>query len=214
MAIPETGVWSKEPAMILKRFFMPILFGFMVTPAITAVAVDNATESVRMSVESIIGILKDAGLDKPAKREKIRVVIAERFDFRAMSQRTLATNWRKASKEEQQQFVELFSQLIQNTYIGRVEAYTNEEVKFPGEKVTKDRAVVDTLIITSSAEIPVSYKLYLKDDRWLVYDVNIEGVSLISNYRNSYQEIVKRDGFAGLLSQMEEKVKELANAPS
>jgi phospholipid transport system substrate-binding protein len=200
--------------MILKRFFMPILFGFMMTLASSVFAVGNATESVRMSVESIIGILKDAGLDQSAKREKIRAAIAERFDFRAMSQRTLATNWRKASKEEQQQFVELFSQLIQNSYIGRVEAYTNEEVKYPGEKITKDRAVVDTLIVTSSKEIPVTYKLYLKDDRWLVYDVNIEGVSLISNYRNSYHEIVKRDGFAGLLSQMEEKVKELANAPS
>ena len=200
--------------MILKRFFMPILFGFMMTLASSAFAVGNATDSVRMSVDSIIGILKDAGLDQSAKREKIRVVIAERFDFRAMSQRTLATNWRKASKEEQQQFVELFTKLIQNTYIGRVEAYTNEEVQYPGEKITKDRAVVDTLIVTSSKEIPVTYKLYLKDDRWLVYDVYIEGVSLISNYRNSYQEIVKRDGFAGLLSQMEEKVKELAKQPS
>jgi len=200
--------------MILKRFFVPILFGFMMTLAISADAIDNATESVRMSVDSIIGILKDTGLDQPSKREKIRVVIAERFDFRAMSQRTLATNWRKASKEEQQQFIELFSQLIQNTYIGRVEAYTNEEVKYPGEKITNDRAVVDTLIVSSSAEIPVTYKLYLKDDQWLVYDVNIEGVSLISNYRNSYQEIVKREGFAGLLAKMEEKVKELANAPS
>ena len=200
--------------MIVNRFFMPILLGFMMMLASTAFAAGNPTESVRMSVDSILGILKDTGLDKPAKREKIRVVIAERFDFRAMSQRTLATNWRKASKEEQQQFVELFSQLIQNTYIGRVEAYTDEGVTYPGEKVTNNRAVVDTLIITSSAEIPVTYKLYLKDDRWLVYDVNIEGVSLISNYRNSYQEIVKRDGFAGLLSQMEEKVKELAKQPS
>ena len=200
--------------MIVNRFFMPILLGFMMMLASTAFAAGNPTESVRMSVDSILGILKDTGLDKPAKREKIRVVIAERFDFRAMSQRTLATNWRKASKEEQQQFVELFSQLIQNTYIGRVEAYTDEGVTYPGEKVTNNRAVVDTLIITSSAEIPVTYKLYLKDDRWLVYDVNIEGVSLISNYRNSYQEIVKRDGFAGLLSQMEEKVKELARQPS
>jgi phospholipid transport system substrate-binding protein len=214
MAIPEPGAWSKESAMKLKRFFMPILFGFMMALASSVFAAGNATESVRTSVETIIGILKDAGLDKPAKRDKIRVVIAERFDFRAMSQRTLATNWRKASKEEQQQFVKLFAELIQNTYIGRVEAYTNEEVKYPGEKITDNRAVVDTLIVTSSAEIPVTYRLYLKDDRWLVYDVNIEGVSLISNYRNSYQEIVKRDGFAGLLSQMEEKVRELANAPS
>ncbi|MGB7930773.1 MAG: ABC transporter substrate-binding protein [Gammaproteobacteria bacterium] len=200
--------------MMLKRFFVPILFGFMVTLTSTVFAVGNATESVRMSVEAIVGILKDAGLDQPAKREKIRVVIAERFDFRAMSQRTLATNWKKASKEEQQQFVGLFAELIQNTYIGRVEAYTNEEVKYPGEKITNDRAVVDTLIITSSKEIPVTYRLYLKGDRWLVYDVNIEGVSLISNYRNSYQEIVKREGFAGLLAKMEEKVKELANQPS
>jgi phospholipid transport system substrate-binding protein len=214
MTFAEPGTCRKENVMILKRFFVPILFGFMLMPATTAFAAGNATDSVRTSVESIIGILKDAGLDKPAKRDKIRVVIAERFDFRAMSQRTLATNWRKASKEEQQQFVELFAELIQNTYIGRVEAYTNEEVKYPGEKITDNRAVVDTLIITSSAEIPVTYKLYLKDDRWLVYDVNIEGVSLISNYRNSYLEIVKRDGFAGLLSQMEEKVKELANQPS
>ena len=200
--------------MILKQFFMPILFGFMMTLASSAIAVGNATDSVRMSVDSIIGILKDAGLDQSAKREKIRAAIAERFDFRAMSQRTLATNWRKASKKEQQQFVELFTELIQNTYIGRVEAYTNEEVQYPGEKVTGNRAVVDTLIVTSSKEIPVTYKLYLKDNRWLVYDVYIEGVSLISNYRNSYHEIVKRDGFAGLLSQMEEKVKELARQPS
>jgi phospholipid transport system substrate-binding protein len=200
--------------IMLKRYSMPILFGLMLTLASNAFAASSATESVRTSVDAILGILKDAGLDKPAKRDKIRGVIAERFDFRAMSQRTLATNWRKASKEEQQQFIELFSELIQNTYIGRVEAYTNEEVKYPGEKVTDDRAVVDTLIVTSSKEIPVTYRLYLKGDRWLVYDVNIEGVSLISNYRNSYQEIVKREGFTGLLAKMEEKVKELANAPA
>jgi phospholipid transport system substrate-binding protein len=200
--------------MMLKRFVAPILFGFMMLLANTAFTAGNASDSVHMSVDAIIGILKDADLDKPAKREKIRVVISERFDFRAMSQRTLATNWRKASKEEQQRFVELFAELIQNTYIGRVEAYTNEEVKYPGEKITNDRAVVDTLIVTSSKEIPVTYRLYLKDGRWLVYDVNIEGVSLISNYRNSYQEIVKREGFAGLLAKMEEKVKELADQPS
>jgi len=199
---------------MLKRFSVPMLFGLLMTLAGAAFAADNATESVRTSVDAIIAILKDAALDKPAKREKIRGVIAERFDFRAMSQSTLATNWKKASQEEQRQFVALFAELIQNTYIGRVEAYTNETVKYPGEKITKDRAVVETLIMTSNAEIPVTYKLYLKDGRWLVYDVNIEGVSLISNYRNSYQEIVKKEGFSGLLAKMEEKVKELANQPS
>jgi phospholipid transport system substrate-binding protein len=199
---------------MLKRFTVPTLFGLLFTLAGVVWAADNATESVRTSVDAIIGILKDASMDKPAKRDKIRGVIAERFDFRVMSQSTLATNWKKASQEEQQQFVTLFAELIQNTYIGRVEAYTNETVKYPGEKISNNRAVVDTLIVTANAEIPVTYKLYLKDERWLVYDVNIEGVSLISNYRNSYQEIVKKEGFSGLLVKMEEKVKELANQPS
>jgi phospholipid transport system substrate-binding protein len=199
---------------MIKGFTAPMLFGVLMVLASHAWAVDNATESVRMSVDAIIGILKDASLDKPAKREKIRAVIAERFDFRAMSQSTLATNWKKASQEQQQQFVTLFGELIQNTYIGRVEAYTNERIKYPGEKITSNRAVVDTLILTANAEIPVTYKLYLKQARWLVYDVNIEGVSLISNYRNSYQEIVRKEGFNGLLAKMEEKVKELAREPS
>jgi phospholipid transport system substrate-binding protein len=199
---------------MLKRFTVPTLFGLLLTLAGVVWAADNATESVRTSVDAIIGILKDSSMDKPAKREKIRGVIAERFDFRVMSQSTLATNWKKASQEEQQQFVTLFAELIQNTYIGRVEAYTNETVKYPGEKISNNRAVVDTLIVTANAEIPVTYKLYLKDERWLVYDVNIEGVSLISNYRNSYQEIVKKEGFSGLLVKREEKVKELANQPS
>jgi phospholipid transport system substrate-binding protein len=199
---------------MLKRIYVPVFFSFMMALAGVTVAGPGPTEAVRTSVDAIIGILKDASLDKPAKREKIRGVIGERFDFRAMSQRTLATNWKKASVEEQQHFVELFAELIQNSYIGRIEAYTNETVKYPDEKVTDNRAVVDTLILTSSAEIPVSYRLFLKNDRWLVYDVTVEGVSLISNYRTSYQEIVKKEGFAGLLARMEEKIRELANQPS
>jgi phospholipid transport system substrate-binding protein len=199
---------------MLKRIYVPVFFSFMMALAGVTVAGPGPTEAVRTSVDAIIGILKDASLDKPAKREKIRGVIGERFDFRAMSQRTLATNWKKASVEEQQHFVELFAELIQNSYIGRIETYTNETVKYPDEKVTDNRAVVDTLILTSSAEIPVSYRLFLKNDRWLVYDVTVEGVSLISNYRTSYQEIVKKEGFAGLLARMEEKIRELANQPS
>jgi phospholipid transport system substrate-binding protein len=199
---------------MLKRISLPLLFVFMTTLASPTFAGTTAIESVRTSVDAIIGILKDTQLDQPARREKIRVVITERFDFRAMAQRTLATNWKKASKEEQQHFVDLFAELIQNTYIGRVEAYTNETVVFSREKVMDDRAVVDTTIITSNAEIPVSYKLHLKDERWRVYDVSIEGVSLISNYRTSYQEIVMKEGFTGLLVKMEEKVRELANHPS
>jgi len=131
----------------------------------------------------------------------------------AMSQRTLATNWKKATKQEKEKFIDLFSQLIENTYIGKIEAYTNEKVEYPGEKVKGNKALVETLIIAASADIPVDYKLYKKGDTWWVYDVIIEGVSLISNYRSSYQEIVKKEGFDGLLAKMQEKIDELASEP-
>ncbi len=131
-----------------------------------------------------------------------------------MSQRTLATNWKKASKEQKKEFVQLFSQLIENTYIGRVEAYTDEKVDYPGEKVKGKKAVVETLILTKSADIPVNYKVYRKKGEWWVYDVIIEGISLISNYRSSYQEIVKKEGVDGLLAKMKVKVKELESQPA
>jgi phospholipid transport system substrate-binding protein len=179
-----------------------------------AIADSTPTDDVRSAVEAVIALLKDDQLDRDTRRDRMREVIDKRFDFRAMSQRTLATNWKKATDAEQQRFTELFSELIQNSYVSKIESYTNETVEYPGEKLKGRKAVVDTLIITSSAEIPVNYRVYLKDGSWLVYDVIIEGVSLISNYRSSYQEIVKRDGFDGLLAQMEEKIRELKSAPA
>jgi phospholipid transport system substrate-binding protein len=179
-----------------------------------AFAESTPTDDVRSSVEAVIALLKDDQLDRESRREKMRAVIDQRFDFRAMSQRTLATNWKKASNEEKQKFTELFAELIQNSYVSKIEAYTNETVEYPGEKQKGKKAVVDTLIITSSTEIPVNYKVYLKNGTWWVYDVIIEGVSLISNYRSSYQEIVKKDGFDGLLAKMEEKIRELKSAPA
>ena len=179
-----------------------------------AIAASSPTEDVRTSVDAILLILQNDELDKQQKRAEISKIVSQRFDFRAMSQRTLATNWKKTSNEEKKQFIELFSQLIESSYVGKIEAYTNEKVEFPGEKVKGKKAVVETLIITSSADIPVNYRLYQKGDQWLVYDVIIEGVSLISNYRSSYQEIMKDEGFDGLLNKMQAKIDELSSATS
>jgi phospholipid transport system substrate-binding protein len=190
---------------------------FLIATILGAAAVQaetTPTEDVRTSVEAVIALLKDDQLDRDIRRDKMREVIDKRFDFRAMSQRTLATNWKKASDSEKQKFTELFSELIQNSYVSKIESYTNETVEYPAEKKKGRKAVVNTLIITSSAEIPVNYSVYQKDGSWLVYDVIIEGVSLISNYRSSYQEIVKKDGFDGLLARMEEKIRELRSKPA
>jgi phospholipid transport system substrate-binding protein len=198
---------------MLKRLSILLTCGFISLAAVQGHAEVTPQGLVQDSVAAILDLLRDEAMDKDMRRGKIRETISQRFDFRAMSQRTLATNWRKASDEEKEQFVDLFSQLIENTYIGKIESYTDEKVEYPGEKVKGRKAVVQTLIITSSADIPVDYKLYEKDGDWLVYDVIIEGVSLISNYRSSYQEIVKKEGFAGLLARMQDKIKELESAP-
>jgi len=214
MPVCRVGNQVREVMNMLKRLFLMLMLSAVMAMPGAAAADSAPTDLVRTAVNAILVIVKNQELDKAVKRDRMREVIDANFDFRAMSQSTLATNWKKASKDEQQQFVKLFSRLIQNSYIGKVEAYTNEEVTYPAEKVKGKRAVVDTLIITSTEPISVNYKLYLKKDQWRVYDVIIEGVSLISNYRNTYQEIMKKEGLSGLLARMEAKIEELTNSSS
>ena len=199
---------------MLKRLMAVLMAGLVISVSNPAIAETEALDAVRTSVEAILESLKDKELDAESRREQMRAAIKDRFDFRAMSQRTLATNWKKASDEEKQQFIELFTQLIENSYVDKIESYTNETVEYPGAKVKGKKAIVDTLIITASADIPVNYKLYRKGEEWLVYDVIIEGVSLINNYRSSYKEIVKKEGITGLLAKMQDKLNEVDPAPS
>lgn len=200
---------------MLKRLFLMLAFAMTLAAANIASADISATDSIRGSVDGILTLLQNKELDQTTRRKEMRKVINGRFDFHAMSQSTLATNWKKASKEQQEEFVTLFSQLIENTYIGRVEAYTDEKVDYPGEKVKGNKAVVATLILTASADIPIDYKVYQKKNgEWWVYDVIIEGISLISNYRSSYQDIVSKEGLDGLLAKMRDKIKELETRPA
>jgi phospholipid transport system substrate-binding protein len=196
---------------MLKRYFtiLTIAVSLAFAPVVVS-AGGSAIDAVRTSVDGILDILKKGDtMDKAARRSAMEVIIDERFDFRAMSQRTLATNWKKASDAEKQEFTDLFKQLIQSSYVGKLEAYTNETVEYVTEKVKGRKALVETMIKTASADIPLNYKMYSKDGNWLVYDVIIEGVSLISNYRSSYQTIVKKEGFDGLMAKMKAKIEEL-----
>lgn len=194
---------------MLKQYFKILTFGLSLTFAPAATAETSALDDVRTSVQAILDILKNGSMNKAAKRNAMQLEIGKRFDFKIMSKHTLATNWETASTEERQKFTALFRQLIQNSYAGKLEAYTNETVEYPAEKTRGKKALVETLIKTASTDIPVNYKLYQKDGAWLVYDVVIEGVSLVSNYRSSYQTIVKKEGLDGLMLMMEEKLKEL-----
>jgi len=201
---------------MLKRYFTILAIGFSLAFAPVVVSAEgSAIDAVRTSVDGILDILKKGDtMDKATRRSAMEAIIDERFDFRAMSQRTLATNWKKASDAEKQEFTDLFKQLIQSSYVGKLEAYTNETVEYVAEKAKGRKALVETMIKTASADIPLNYKMYSKDGNWLVYDVIIEGVSLISNYRSSYQTIVKQEGFDGLMAKMKAKIKELDAQPA
>lgn len=164
------------------------------------------TARVKDSVDKVITILKDKSLDREARWAKIGLVINDSFDFRSMSQSVLATNWKKATPEERQQFVVFFSQYLEDTYRTKIESYTNQKVEYVGETIRGKRAVVETQIITDSTEIPVNYKLKNNDGNWFAYDVVIEGVSLVSNYRSTFAAIVKNDGMDGLLSDIQNRI--------
>ncbi len=164
------------------------------------------TQQLSRSISQVIGLLKKKTLDTAVRRQEIADIIYRRFDFRAMSQRALATNWRKASGEERKLFIDRFSKLILASYIGRIEAYTDERVNYVGERIKGRKALVSTVIV-SDVDIPIRYRLHLnKDGNWRVYDVIVEEVSLVRTYRSSYRDIVKKEGLRGLLARMDEKI--------
>ncbi|RLJ17993.1 toluene tolerance protein [bacterium endosymbiont of Escarpia laminata] len=160
-------------------------------------------------MDGVVGVLNDKGLTSTERRDRVSTIVDETFDFQAMSQIILATNWRNASKNQQARFIELFRELLENTYFSALDSYSGQTARLGWERVKGKRAQVQTFVVTSNAEIPVSYKLRQKQDDWFVYDVIVNGVSLVSNYRTSFRNLVKQKGMDGLLEQLQQKVAKL-----
>lgn len=185
------------------------LIVFLVLIAVVgAQAADYSTPMgrVRDSVERVIAILNDQTLDREIRWQQIAAVIDESFDFRSMSQSVLATEWKRATPEERERFIEFFTQYIEETYRAKIEAYTDQRIDFGEEIIRGDRASVDTAIVTSATEIPVTYKLKNNDGRWYAYDIVIEGVSLVTNYRNTFAAIAKSEGMEGVLADIQRRI--------
>lgn len=187
-----------------------ILCLFSVTAAATA-----PTEAIKSTVDAILDTLKDKALSVPEKKEerrgRIRSLIRDRFDFEEMSKRSLAKHWKGLSAEDKKEFVDIFSDLLESSYIGKIEGYTDEKITYDNEKIKRKGkyAEINTTIVTKDVDIPLDYKLISKDDKWWVYDVVIEGVSFISTYRSQYNKIIIRESFPKLLESMRNKLKEV-----
>jgi len=188
------------------------LVAALVAVATLGAAATSPTAAMRATVDQVIATLKAPALDHAVRRQRVVAAVRDRFDFRTMAQRTLATNWRKASPAQRDAFVDRFTKLLEETYLARIDTYHNETVLYDAEKIQRDRALVKTHIHTTSVDIPIDYRLHQVDGEWQVYDVVIEAVSLVRNYRTTFREIAHKRGIDGLLKEMDAKIRELREA--
>ncbi len=198
--------------MSMSRVFVAILV-FLCFGVSTVLSSEPPTKTLKTTVDKIIEILKDQKLKRPemrdTRRRLLRSTIEEVFDFEEMSKRTLGVYWRKRTEEEKKEFVELFSKLLERTYINKIESYTDEEVVFTEERVKGRYAIVKSVIKAhQSNEISINYRMLRKDGRWVVYDVIIEGVSLVKNYRTQFREIIRKNSYQALVQKIREKLEE------
>jgi phospholipid transport system substrate-binding protein len=195
---------------ILSLVFVCFLFPLNNILANNALA-SPVQDQLKITIDNMLEVLRDPSFkgeeNKEKRRESLRIIIHERFSFAKMSQLSLARHWKKRSDEEKKAFIEMFGQLLEETYVSKIEAYTDEKVVYVKEYVKKKKAQIYTKIITDTVEIPIDYRMYKsKDENWLVYDLVIEGVSLVGNYRSQFDQILKKDSYETLIETLKKKL--------
>lgn len=194
----------------MKKLFIGFhLVVFLIFPLTLYAGVPLNT--VEEHVDKVLTVLRDPALKgdtaKKAKKEKIRAISEKMFDFTELSRRTLGTNWKNFNPDQQKEFIELYRDILEDAYMDRITSYTDEKVVFQKEiMLSEDTAEVQSNIITKKAETPIYYRVILKDGEWRVYDVVIEGVSLIKNYRTQFREILANKSPEELLKILRKKV--------
>jgi len=172
------------------------------------------SEQLKAAIDQILQILEDPSLRSESRATErhaaVRKVAGDAFDFRETAKRALGPHWRKLDANDQQEFVRLFADLLERAYISKIDRYSGEKITFAGDSVEGELATVRTRFNTKQgAEIPVDYRMLRHaDDRWLVYDVSVEGVSLVNNYRTQFNRIIQTASYQELVEKM--KTSELA----
>ena len=196
----------------MKRFLVYLISLLLLLSPLSASA-GVPLDTVKANVNKVLEILRDPSL-KPAsakavKKEKLRAIYERMFDEVELSRRALARNWNKFDAAQRQEFIHLFRQVLENAYADRILAYTNEKIVFDREyMLSSNQAEVQTRIVTSSKTIPLTYRMIQKGGVWRVYDVVVENVSLIQNYRKQFNEILDGQKPEQLLQTLRKKVKE------
>lgn len=185
----------------MNRAFACLLSCVLMLLSRTAFA-GQAQDTVRTAVDDVLLVLHNSRQGEPGRLDRLAQVVSKVFDPEELARRTLASHWQGFSPEEQKVFTAAFIKLLQNTYIRRMEAYTDEKIEFIGEsELAENRAEVSSKIISSNKDIAVIYRL-VKNGDWKVYDVIIEGVSLVQNYRNQFAQMLAKESPAQLIARI------------
>jgi phospholipid transport system substrate-binding protein len=191
---------------------------------ISAVGLATAGEPmdvVRQTSDQVIKVLEDPQLQGAAKQaerqERLRKVSEQAFDWKEMAQRALATHWRDRTPQQQQEFVGLFRDLVERTYMQRILSaiLEKQDIQYVGEQVDGSRAVVKTSVVTKrNQQVPIEYRLHKADGRWRIYDVLVEGISLVNNYRSQFNRIITSSSYEALVEKMRSRQgNELTSGP-
>ncbi len=172
------------------------------------------SDQLKTQIDRVLKTLDDPDLKKEGKardrRAAVRKIANDIFDFGETARRSLGRHWQPRSPAERDEFVQLFSDLLERSYISKVELYGGEKIQYLSDTIEGDQGKVQTKLLTKGgSEIPIEYRMHKKGDRWLVYDVIIEGVSLIANYRTQFNKIIQTASYQELVKKMKAKQEEV-----
>jgi len=191
-------------------FLIMLLVVLLSGERILASSNDDPLVQLQKSIEEILVILQSEELKTPEKKDErkqlVLNVVNRMFDFRAMARSSLGQSWSSLTTEEQDRFVGLFASLIEQRYIGKIDAYNNQKVIYKDQRVRDNKARVYTAIIDKDLEIPIDYSLEKGQGKWLIRDLRIENVSLIANYRRDFNSIMRKEQFVGLVEKITEQL--------
>jgi phospholipid transport system substrate-binding protein len=209
----EGGMMMRAKVLLFVLFSVGVLMlSALLAGQVVAATMPDPTEQMRPFVKKVTDTLSDPELKKLSKKEQLQRLVniaRERFDFKEMSKRVLGQQWRQLDQQQQDEFEHLFTKLLQHAYVGKIDEYAGQKVEFVQQRIRDDRAEVQTLLVDKGRSIPISYVMLLRENQWMAYDVVVEGVSLIRNYMEQFKEILHREGYSGLVKQLEEKIVEI-----
>jgi phospholipid transport system substrate-binding protein len=190
-----------------------VLLGFVLVASVSTPARAGApTDQLREYSEQVVKVLDDPALKPQDRRAAVRKIAHEIFDVAETAKRALARHWQARTQAERDEFTQIFADLLESTYIQRIDQYGGERIRYVSEVIDGDNAMVRAKVVTKKGtEVPVESRLLRRGERWLIYDVLIENVSLIANYRAQFDRIVRTSSFEELLRRLKNKRDEFMN---